>query len=204
MSDLSPTELWLVRHGETEWSRSGQHTSVTDLPLTVVGEAAARSLAPRLAQQNFGLVLTSPRLRAIQTAELAGFPHAKIDDDLVEWAYGVGEGLTTAQIQERVPHWRIWTHGAPRFGDDLIADQVGETKTEVAARLARVVARVHTSGVERVLIFGHGHALRVLATVWCGLPIEAGWHFPLATATLSVLGYEKTMPALVCWNCGER
>ena len=124
-------ELWLVRHGETEWSRDGRHTSTTDLPLTPVGEAAATALAPRLADVEFDLVLTSPRQRARRTAELAGRPEAEADEDLVEWAYGDYEGITTAEVRETVPGWTVWTHPSPG----------GETADEVAARLDRVVAR---------------------------------------------------------------
>ncbi|MET0929207.1 MAG: histidine phosphatase family protein, partial [Aeromicrobium sp.] len=124
-------QLWLVRHGETEWSRSGQHTSVTDLPLTAAGEDGARTLVPELAAGGFVQVLTSPRRRARRTAELAGFPGAQVDEDLAEWAYGDYEGLTTPQIHETDPDWTIWTHPSPR----------GETAADVARRLDRVVAR---------------------------------------------------------------
>ena len=130
MSSGTHRELWIVRHGETEWSRDGRHTSTTDLPLTDAGEEAARSLAPRLADVSFDLVLTSPRQRARRTAELAGFPDAEVDDDLAEWAYGDYEGITTDEIRQTVPGWSVWTHPSPG----------GETADEVSARLDRVEA----------------------------------------------------------------
>lgn len=189
-------ELWLVRHGETEWSRSGQHTGRTDIPLTKTGEEQAAALRERLAQISFDLVLSSPLQRARRTAALAGFSDPEPCDDLLEWDYGPGEGLTAAQIQERIPDWRVWTHGAPQFP----GERAGETKEQVHARLMRVVERVREADGERALVFAHGHSLRVLATDWCGFPIEAGAHFPLQTATVSVLGYEKTTPAIQRWN----
>lgn len=191
MSDSAgqDAELWLVRHGETEWSASGKHTSVTDLPLTPEGEAEARAVAARLAEVGFAEVLTSPRLRARRTAELAGFPDAVVDDDLAEWAYGDYEGLTTPEIRESVPGWTVWS--APSPG--------GETPEEVAARLDRVVARVRrTRG--RVLVFSHGHASRALAARWLGQDVREGRLFALGTATLSVLGHERESPTVVRWN----
>lgn len=189
-------EVWLVRHGETEWSLSGRHTGRTDIPLTAAGRAAAALLRYRLAAQHFDLVLTSPLQRAAETAALAGFSSAERCADLVEWDYGPAEGLTSAQVRELVPTWRIWTHGAP-----VIAGTVpGETKSQARERLARVVERLREAPGERALLFGHGHALRALTTIWCGMPIEAGAHFPLQTATIGTLGYEKETPAIVRWN----
>lgn len=189
-------EVWLVRHGETEWSATGQHTSTTDLPLLPDGEAAARALAPRLAGVEFDLVLTSPLRRARETARLAGFPDAQPCDDLIEWRYGPAEGKTTAEIQQVVPTWRIWTHGAPA----IAGEPPGETPAQVIARLSKLVDRLRASEAERALLFGHGHCLRALATVWCDLIIADGAHFPMSTASVSVLGWEKTTPALVRWN----
>lgn len=187
---MSAPELWLVRHGPTEWSRDGRHTSHTDLPLLPGSEDDARALAPRLAGLDPVLVLTSPRERARRTAELAGFPDAEVDDDLVEWGYGGHEGLTTATIRETVPGWTVWTHPSPG----------GETAEEVGARLDRVVGRAH--GAEGpVLVFGHGHALRALAARWVGLPASEGRLWRLDTATVSVLGQERDQPVVLRWNC---
>jgi probable phosphoglycerate mutase len=190
MSDAG--EVWLVRHGETEWSRDGRHTSVTDLPLTESGVEVARGLAERLKSTGFPLVLTSPRSRARRTAELAGFPEAEVDGDLVEWAYGDYEGITTAEIREREPGWTIWTHPVPG----------GETAAEVTERLDRVVARAEEALEDgaRVLLFGHGHALRALAARWIQQPVEEGRFLRLDTATVSVLGYERETPVILRWN----
>lgn len=184
-------ELWLVRHGETEWSRNGRHTSTTDLPLTAAGEAAARALRPRLADVTFARVLTSPRERARRTAALAGFANAVPDPRLVEWDYGEHEGVTTPEIRRSVPGWTVWTHGAPG----------GETAAQVAARLDAVIAEVGATDGP-VLVFGHGHALRALAARWLGLPVPEGRHFTLDTGTISVLGFEHEEPAFRRWNCG--
>ena len=186
---VTADELWLVRHGATEWSVAGRHTSTTDLPLLPEGEEVARGLADRLADVEFAQVLTSPRTRARRTAELAGFPDADVDDDLVEWAYGDYEGVTTAQIREHDPGWTVWSHPTPD----------GETAAEVQARLDRVVERVRAAD-GRTLVFGHGHALRGLAARWLGLPVTDGRHFRLDTATVSVLGFEREEPVLQRWN----
>lgn len=183
------TELWIVRHGPTEWSRNGRHTSVTDLPLLPDAEDEARALAPRLAGIEPALVLTSPRLRARRTAELAGFGHAQLDDDLVEWGYGDYEGLTTPQIRESVPGWSVWTHPVPG----------GESAEEVAERLDRVVERARAADGP-TLAFAHGHSLRGLAARWLGLPVSDGRLLRLDTATISVLGYERETPVLLRWN----
>ncbi len=190
-------QLWLVRHGATKWSESGRHTSVTDLPLLDKGRKAAAALAPRLAGRTFVSVLCSPRLRARQTAAAAGFPTPEIVDDLAEWAYGPGEGLTSDEVRAIVPGWRIWTHGAPRFEREGYAP--GETREQVAVRMDRIVDRARSSS-GNVLVFGHGHSLRALTVRWLGMPIEAGCHFPLQTGTLCVLGYEKENAAIVSWN----
>jgi len=182
-------ELWIVRHGATEWSRDHRHTSVTDLPLLAEGEEVARSLAPRLAEVDFAQVLTSPRLRARRTAELAGFPDAVVDEDLAEWAYGDYEGTTTEGIREHVPGWTVWTHPTPG----------GESAEQVSARLDRVIGRARGADGP-VLAFGHGHALRALAARWLELPATDGRHFRLDTATVSVLGWERETPVLRCWN----
>lgn len=187
MSDAH--ELWLIRHGETEWSASGQHTSITDLELTPEGERRATALPARLRGLDFEQVLTSPLRRAHRTAELAGFSHAGIDSDLTEWKYGEFEGLTTPQIRETVPGWTVWTHPCPG----------GETAAQVGERLDRVVARARS--VEgRTLVFAHGHSLRVLTARWLGLPAVDGRLFRLGTGTVSVLGYERETPVVLRWN----
>ncbi len=182
------TTVWLIRHGETEWSAARRHTSVTDLALTPTGEETARELASALDQQ-FDLVLTSPRLRARTTAELAGFPRAEVCDDLVEWGYGDYEGLTAEQIRVSEPAWTVWTHPCPG----------GEPADQVAARLDRVVARAREARGD-VLLFSHGHALRALAARWLGLPVSEGRLLRLDTATLSVLGFERETPVVLRWN----
>ncbi|TCC39468.1 histidine phosphatase family protein [Kribbella sindirgiensis] len=181
--------VFLVRHGETEWSRSGRHTSVTDLPLTPEGERIATSLRERLAGESFDLVLTSPRQRARRTAELAGFPDAEVDDDLVEWNYGDYEGITTAEIRETVPGWTVWDKPVPH----------GETAADVATRLDRVNARLAAVPGD-VLVFGHSHALRGLTARWLELDVTEGRHFVLNTATISTLGWERGSPAIHRWN----
>lgn len=182
-------EVWLVRHGETEWSRVGRHTSVTDLPLTDEGERVAATVGDRLAGEEFALVLTSPRLRARRTAELVGHPGAEVDEDLVEWAYGAYEGVSTPTIRESVPGWSVWTHPVPG----------GESAQQVTARLDRVVARARAVD-GRVLLVGHGHALRALAARWLGLPVGDGRLLRLDTATVSVLGHERDTPVVLRWN----
>ncbi|QIX27644.1 histidine phosphatase family protein [Nocardioides sp. JQ2195] len=188
-TDPTPHELWLVRHGETEWSRDGKHTSITDLDLTETGVEVARALAPQLAATSFDQVLTSPRTRAWRTAALAGFPDAEVDEDLAEWAYGEYEGVTTPEIRESVPGWTVWTHPSPG----------GESAAQVAARLDRVVRRAREVP-GRTLAFAHGHSLRVLAARWLGLPATDGRLLRLDTSTVSVLGFERECPAVLRWN----
>ncbi|MDR2895119.1 MAG: histidine phosphatase family protein [Propionibacteriaceae bacterium] len=183
------TVLYLVRHGETQWSRQGRYTSVSDVALTADGQAQAEHLRSRLQADDFGLVLASPRLRAQQTAELAGF-RPIIDPDLAEWFYGEFEGLTRAELDHRSPDWHVWRRDPPG----------GETAAQVEARLTRVVERVQASGVDRAICFSHGHALRVLACAWIGLSLRHGGALPLDPASISVLGYDDTWPAILRWN----
>lgn len=183
------SQVWLVRHGETEWSRDHRHTSRTDLPLTAPGEQVARGLADRLGQIAFGLVLTSPLRRARDSAALAGFPDARVEQDLTEWDYGDYEGITTAQIRRTVPGWTVWTHESPG----------GESADDVAHRLDRVIATVRDHPGP-TLLFGHGHALRALTARWLGLPVREGRLWRLDTATISVLGYEREQSCIVTWN----
>lgn len=182
-------ELWIVRHGETEWSANGRHTSVTDLELTEAGIAAAHTLTAALSTIDFVQVLTSPRKRALVTAELAGFPDAEVDEDLAEWAYGEYEGLTTPEIRETVPGWSVWTHPSPG----------GETREQVGERLDRIVARTRAAD-GKTLVFAHGHSLRVLAARWLGLDVVDGRIFDLDTATISVLRVDRGTPVVHRWN----
>jgi broad specificity phosphatase PhoE len=184
-------QVWLVRHGETEWSRTGQHTSGTDLPLTDVGEQRAAELRAALSSHDFALVLSSPLQRARRTAELAGF-RPEIDDDLLEWEYGDYEGRTTADIREERPGWSLWRDGAPG----------GETAAEVAARADRVIARARAVEGD-VALFAHGHLLRVLGARWIGLPPEDGRLLALSTGAMCVLGYERETSVLENWNSGS-
>ncbi len=180
----------LVRHGETAWSVSGQHTGTTDLPLTENGERVARLLEPVLAWEKFALVLTSPLQRARRTCELAGLAGtAQIDRDLIEWDYGRFEGLTPKQIQEQTPGWLLFTDGCPG----------GESPEQVGARVDRVIARARaTPG--HVALFAHGHIFRAFAARWLGLPASEGRRFLLDTSTLSVLSYYRGVPAIKRWN----
>lgn len=189
MTQPGTGELWIIRHGETEWSSSGKHTSTTDLALTPAGEEAARGLAAKLDGTAFDLVLTSPRERARHTARLAGFDGAHVEDDLAEWDYGDYEGLTTPEIREHVPGWTVWTSPCPG----------GEDAAQVTRRLDRVVAKARAQG-GRVLTFGHGHASRALACRWLGLPVDQGRLLRLDTARISVLGYDRETPVVARWN----
>jgi probable phosphoglycerate mutase len=183
--------LWLVRHGETEWSASGRHTGRTDLPLTAAGERQAEALRPFLAGVHPALVLCSPRHRALETARLAGLPVDDITEDLAEWDYGAYEGRTTAEIQREVPDWSLWTHGVPD----------GETAGSVRARADRVLTRASTALVKGpVVLVGHGHFSRVLGARWIGLPAQAGANLLLGTAAPSVLGAQYGAPVIVRWN----
>jgi broad specificity phosphatase PhoE len=187
-------QLWLVRHGATEWAESGRHTGRTDIPLNDTGREQAVTLGERLRGHTFALVLTSPLSRASDTARLAGFADvADVDDDLREWDYGDVEGMRTEEIRERHPGWTIWR--GPWSG--------GETIDEVATRADRVLARVRTVDGD-VLVFSHGHLLRVLAARWLGLEPDAGGMLALSTATISLLGWEREAPVIERWNeaCG--
>ena len=187
---LQPADVVLVRHGETTWSRSGQHTGATDIPLTPQGEEAARRLAPVLTPVPFATVLCSPLQRARRTAELAGFADRLVlDGDLVEWNYGAYEGLTTVEIQARVPGWLVFRDGCPD----------GEVPAQVGERVDRVIARLR-GGPGPSLVFAHGHLLRVLLARWIDLPPSEGRRFLLDTATLNVLSHYGGAPALRCWN----
>jgi len=185
-----PGEVFLIRHGETEWSLSGQHTGSTDIPLPDHGEAAARLLAPVLADRDFPLVLCSPLQRARRTCELAGLGgQASIDPDLAEWNYGSYEGLTPAAIREQHPGWLVFRDGCPD----------GESPAEVGERVDRVISRVRQNG-GRVALFAHGHVFRVFVARWIELSPSHGAHFLLDTSTLTILSYYRGIPAVKCWN----
>lgn len=182
--------LMLVRHGETEWSLNGRHTSTTDLPLTPEGECRAAILRPFLDNWKFGLVLCSPRRRARRTCELIGKAgQAETTDDLAEWNYGDYEGLTTAEISKTVPGWSVFSHPCPG----------GESAAGVAARVDRVIAQVRAFGGDTLLV-GHGHSLRVLTARWLGLEPQAGRFFRLETGTWSILGYEHANAVIQVWS----
>lgn len=183
-------QVYLIRHGETEWSLSGQHTSVTDIPLTENGRQVAGRLAPALASEAFAMVLTSPLRRARETCDLAGLgERAEFDPDLLEWNYGDYEGQTPAQIHALAPGWMIFRDGCPG----------GENAAQVGARVDRLIARVRAVKGNAAL-FGHGHIFRVFAARWLGLPPEGGCHFMLDTATLNILSYYRGVPAVKRWN----
>jgi broad specificity phosphatase PhoE len=182
-------KLVLARHGETEWSATGKHTSITDVPLLESGRRDAERLGERLAGRAFALVLTSPRTRARETARLAGFPDAQVDDDLAEVDYGAYEGRTTPEIREDVPGWSVWSDSSPG----------GETVDEVGARADRVIERALAAGGD-VALFAHGHLLRILAARWIELPAAYGGHLALATGSLSELGFERERRVIWVWN----
>jgi broad specificity phosphatase PhoE len=187
--DTERPRLWIVRHGETEWSLAGRHTGRTDLPLTPEGERQASALGPIL-RRRFALVLTSPLRRARDTCRLAGFGDvAQAEPDLAEWDYGRYEGKTSREIDELDPGWTIWAGVVPG----------GETAGEVAVRADRVIARA-TSALGDVLLFAHGHLLRVLAARWVGLAPSEGRLLGLDPATLGILGHERAVRVVRMWN----
>jgi broad specificity phosphatase PhoE len=183
-------QIVVVRHGETAWSRDKRHTGRTDLALTPEGRDQARTLVAALARLRFAAVFVSPLVRARETCDLAGFgDRAVVDPDLVEWDYGEYEGLTSNEIQERRPGWAL-------FRDGVVG---GETIDDVAARAQRVIARVRPIDGD-VLLFGHGHQLRILTALWLEFPATAAQHLQLATASPSTLGFEHAWTALLSWN----
>ncbi len=183
-------QVFLVRHGETEWSLSGQHTGMTDIPLTEHGREAAKRLEPVFARERFALVLTSPLRRARTTCALAGLSErCDTDWDLHEWDYGDFEGLTMNEIQARAPGWNLFKDGCPH----------GETPAQVGARVDHVIDRVRAVP-GHVALFAHGHVFRVFVARWLGLAASDGEHFLLDTATLSILTYYRDIPAIKQWN----
>jgi len=191
-----PARIYLVRHGETEWSLSGQHTSRTDIPLTARGENAAQELGRRLREISFARVLTSPRQRARRTCELAGLGQAiELEPNLVEWDYGDYEGQRSADIRKARPDWNLFRDGCPN----------GETPAQVSDRANRLITRLRELD-GNVALFSHGHFGRVLAARWIDLPVSEAGHFLLDTASLSILGYEHNhleSPVIALWNTGS-
>jgi probable phosphoglycerate mutase len=184
------SQLWLIRHGATEWSRSGLHTGRTDVPLNEAGEREAEALRRRLAGRRFALVLCSPLARARETCRIAGYGDvATATGDLCEWDYGEYEGRSTAEIRERDPGWTIWTRGPT----------IGETVEAVGRRADRVIERAAAATGE-VALFAHAHVLRILAARWLGLPPDAGRLLVLDTGAIGVLGYERETRVISRWN----
>ncbi|MEO9138855.1 MAG: acid phosphatase [Jatrophihabitans sp.] len=185
------TELWILRHGETEWSVSGQHTGRTDLPLTEPGERQAAAVHDLMDDVRPVLVLSSPRRRATETARLAGLTVDEVTEDLAEWDYGKYEGRTTDDIRTEEPDWTVWTHGCPG----------GESVQQVRDRADRLLTRVSTHLAEGpVVLVGHGHFSRALGARWIGMPVSGGAHLLLGTAAPSVLSAQYGTPALRGWN----
>jgi broad specificity phosphatase PhoE len=201
MTDTAPAEtpgsIVLVRHGETEWSRTGRHTGLTDIPLTETGAYKAELAGSLLSSRHFDLVLTSPLSRAVETAERAGFPNAEQDARLVEWDYGAYEGMTTPEIVAELGHpWTVWDAGAPAGATP------GESVAQVTARAESVLEtiRERVRGGESVLVFSHAHFLRAFAGVWLGLTAAGGRYFVLGTSAVSELGFEHGSEVIVQWN----
>ena len=187
---MSSQRVFLIRHGETEWSLSGQHTGVTDIPLTENGRRVAMMWKPVLSEETFALVLTSPLRRARETCELAGLSdRAEIDPDLTEWNYGEYEGLTPQQIHATNPGWTVFRDGSPG----------GESPEQVEARIDHVIKKVRTAE-GNVALFSHGHLLRAFAARWIGLRVSDGARLLLDTATLCVMSYYRDIPAIKRWN----
>jgi len=186
-------ELWLIRHGETEWSVAKRHTGRTDIPLTPMGERQATGLRQVLAGRQFSSVLCSPLRRARETCRLAGYGEtAQVTDDLLEWDYGIYEGKTTPEIRQEKPGWSIWTTAVPK----------GESLEQVGCRAQRVIQRA--SNIDGpVALFAHAHILRILTACWLGLPPEAGRLFVLDTASISVLGHEREARVIRTWNISQ-
>jgi broad specificity phosphatase PhoE len=186
---MMSTTLYLLRHGETEWALSGKHTGRTDIPLTDKGREQATAMKSAVSSINFSLVLTSPLIRAQDTAKLAGLHKVEVDNNLAELNYGDYEGVTTAEIRKSVPDWTVWTHPCPN----------GETLANAAVRAAAVIKRAEVAG-GNVCLVSHGHMLRILTTAWLRLNPSEGKHFMLDTSTLSILSHEHESPTIKIWN----
>lgn len=181
-------QLYLIRHGETEWARTGKHTGLTDIPLNEQGKNQALLLGKRIQGLNFNHVFSSPLIRALETCTLCGLK-PELNSDLVEWNYGDYEGLTSSEIHKTDPHWNIFTHGAPN----------GESIENVKSRICHLLKRVE-SLQGKIALFSSGHFSRAFASQWLGLPIAAGQNFSLSTASFSILGYENQKQVLKLWN----
>jgi broad specificity phosphatase PhoE len=191
MTQPNATHIWLIRHGETEWSKSGRHTGTSDIPLTDAGRAQAAALEPLLAAQPFDLVLTSPMQRAIETCRLAGLgERSQIEPNLHEWNYGVYEGRKTADIRADVPDWSVWTSTIPE----------GENAADVGRRAQALIDQLLGTGAQHIALFSHAHFLRTLGAVWASGAPALGAHLVMDTAAVSVLGFEREVPAILKWN----
>jgi broad specificity phosphatase PhoE len=191
MSQANAKHIWLIRHGETEWSKSGQHTGTSDIPLTDAGRAQAAAIKPLLAAQSFDLVLTSPMQRAIETCRLAGLgEHAQIEANLHEWNYGIYEGRKTVDIRADVPDWSVWTSPIPE----------GENAADVGRRAQALIDQLLGSGAQQIALFSHAHFLRTLGAVWASGSAAFGAHLVMDTAAVSVLGFERDVRAILKWN----
>lgn len=183
--------IWLIRHGETEWSKSGQHTGTTDVPLTDEGRRQARALAPVLASQSFDLVLTSPMGRAIETCRLAGLgDRATVESELHEWNYGIYEGRTTPEIREEAPDWSVWSSPIPE----------GENLADVGRRAQALIDKLLATNAMNIALFSHAHFSRVFGAQWATGSPALGAHLAMDTAAMSVLGFERDVRAIVKWN----
>jgi probable phosphoglycerate mutase len=183
--------IWLIRHGETEWSKSGQHTGTTDIPLTDDGRKQATALAPVLACQTFDLVLTSPMNRAIETCRLAGLSgRAQVEPELHEWNYGIYEGRTTPDIREEVPDWSVWTSPIPE----------GESLADVGRRAQALIDTLLATNATNIALFSHAHFSRVFGAQWATGSPSLGAHLAMDTAAMSVLGFERDVRAIIKWN----
>ncbi|SAL59545.1 phosphoglycerate mutase [Caballeronia arvi] len=191
MNMKSGVQIWLIRHGETEWSKSGQHTGTTDIPLTDAGRTQARALAPVLAAQEFDLVLTSPMNRAIETCRLAGLgERSQVEPELHEWNYGIYEGRTTPDIRQETPDWSVWTSPMPE----------GESLADIGKRAQALIDKLVATRATNIALFSHAHFSRVFGAQWATGAPSLGAHLAMDTAAMSVLGYERDVRVISKWN----
>ncbi|SAK93069.1 phosphoglycerate mutase [Caballeronia catudaia] len=191
MNMKSGVHIWLIRHGETEWSKSGQHTGTTDIPLTDAGRTQARALAPILAAQQFDLVLTSPMSRAIETCRLAGLgDRSQVEPELHEWNYGIYEGRTTQDIRQETPDWSVWTSPMPE----------GESLADIGKRAQALIDKLLATRAANIALFSHAHFSRVFGAQWATGAPSFGAHLAMDTAAMSVLGFERDVRVISKWN----